>query len=232
MKPTIVLLIIGLGAGVLFSAQLKTPRQRILNPVEPFSSLTTTRDNLVAKAASLKDEIKKKRDQNSSLQSGLSKNKKNAQILVDELKNLKETVGLTDVQSKGLVVTLADARSGEATIDSIVHAADLRDIINIMWSAGASAISINDERIVAITSIDSIVNTVLVNNTRLTSPFVIKAVGDSKILGEAIDSQDNLSDIHRRKKNFGLIINVERAKEVSIPAFSGSFDIKFAQIKP
>lgn len=213
------------------AAQFKAPRQRVLNPVEPFSSLTATRESLIKKTMDLKDEIKSKRDENTVLQQQLKSGRQNTQSLVEEVDNLKEESGLTEIQTKGIVVSLADSPAGELTIDSIIHAADLRDIVNLLWSAGATAISINDERMVATTSLDSIVNTVLVNNTRITSPFVIKAAGDSVKLAQVVENQNNLSDLYRRKKNFGIVFNIEKAKEVTIPAFSGSFDIKFANIE-
>lgn len=232
MKSTLSLLIIGLIIGLLITAQFKTPRQRILNPVEPFSSLSSTREDLIAKVTVLKDALKSRRSENDALQTQLKQNKKSAEGLVEQFNELKQKVGLTELVSRGVVVSLADSSlAGELSIDSIVHAADLRDIVNTLWNAGAQAISINDERMVANTSIDSIVNIVLVNNTRITSPFVVKAVGDPKILAESVESTNNLNDLYRRKKNFGVILNVEKAKEVTIPAFTGSFDINFAKVQ-
>lgn len=232
MKSSVIALIIGLIVGLFVTAQFKSPRQRILNPVEPISSLTETHAALVEKSNRLKDEIKNKRDESKQLQDQLKRSRKNTQDLVEELEKLKDLVGLTEVQDKGIVITLADASRGELSVDSIIHAADLRDVVNILWSKDAKAISINDERVVATTSIDSIINTVLVNNTRITSPFVIKSLGDQRVLAEAVESTQNLADLHRRRKNSGIIFNVERAKEVTIIGFSGSFEVKFAKLKP
>lgn len=231
MKIIIFPLIVGLGIGLLLTAQFKAPRQRILNPVEPFTSLHDTRDRLTEKSNVLKSELKTMRQDIAQTQDRLKAQRKTSREILEEFDRLKAKVGLTELKDSGVVATLSDAAQGELTADSIIHAADVRDVINILWRSGARAISINDERVVATTSIDSIVNTILVNNTRITGPFVIKATGDSRVLADAINAATNLEDLHRRQKSFGIVLNVERVKEVNIAAYSGSFDIKFARVK-
>lgn len=234
MKPTAFIfpLIIGLAIGVLLTAQFKAARNRILNPVEPFTSLTEARDSLTEKVAKLKDEVKVLRDDTNTLQDKLKRSKRTNQELVDQSESLKALVGLKPAQDSGVVITLADAPQGELSVDSIIHAADLRDLANVLWAAGASAVSINDERLVATTSVDSIINTVLVNNARITSPFTVKATGDSRKLADAVKSQSNLGDLNKRSRVNGIIFNVTKTREVNIAAFTGSFNINFARLAP
>lgn len=231
MKTIIFPLAIGLGIGLLVTAQFKAPRQRILNPVEPVTSLTQTRETLTKKASALKDDIKIRRDLAAQLQDDFKNRQRASQGLVDQFKDLKANAGLTEIKDRGVVITLADSPKGELTIDAIVHAADLRDVVNALALAQTRAISINDERVVATSSIDSGGNNILVNNTRIAGPFVIKAAGDQNTLGDAIEQSNGLSDLRRRQKNNGLVVNVERVKEVTVPAFTGSFNVTQARVK-
>lgn len=230
-KTVLLLFIVGLGVGILFALQFQSPPSRVLNPVSPFLALQDARTSLIFDQTDLKSQISQLRDKISQQQDALKLTTKNSKGIVEQTQKLKEQVGLVALKDKGLVITLADSQSGNVTIDSIVHAADLRDLTNLLWSEQAQAISINDQRIVATTSIDSIVNTVLVNNTKIANPFVVKVIGDSDKLSQAISASSNTKDILRRQKNNGLIFNSEVSQEVSIPAFDGGFAIKYASIK-
>lgn len=56
---------------------------------------------------------------------------------------------------------------------------DLLKLINELNSAGAEAISINDERIVAMSDLFPVSSFILINGERTTSPYEIKAIGDT-----------------------------------------------------
>lgn len=231
LKTTLLMLAVGLGVGVLFALQFQAPQTRVLNPVSPFIALQDSKTSLTADQSDLKNSISKIRDDISKQQDTLKSTKRSTKDIVEQVEELKTAAGLTQLKQKGLVITLADSQSKEVTIDSIVHAADLRDLVNILWSAKAQAISINDQRIVSTSSIDSIVNTILVNNTKIANPFIIKVIGDQGKMKQAILSGDNLKDIIRRQKSNGLIYNVESSPEVTVAAFDGGFAIKYAKVK-
>ncbi|OGD67864.1 hypothetical protein A3F08_01590 [Candidatus Berkelbacteria bacterium RIFCSPHIGHO2_12_FULL_36_9] len=228
-KVAIILLILGAGSGLLITAQWKTKNLRVSNPVFAYVALQDTRDKLTEEQSqmknqidSLQDEIKK--DQEKLKAQNVSKKK------VEEVEQYTEMVGLTEKQGKGVVITIDDSQTVEASIDSITHAADLRDLVNFLWSTGAEAIGINGERIVFNSSIDCIVNTILINSTKTTRPFTISVVGDQKRLLEGLQDENNLKDIYKRVKNEGMIFKITGLRNVIIPAYNGSFPIKFAKI--
>lgn len=225
------LLAVGLVIGLLFALQIQTPSPRFTNPVTPFIALQDTKSILEKDQLDLKEKLLKLRGGISSQQSSIKSSKKSTKTLVEETDKLKDKVGLTDKKGRGLIVTLADAQEGELTIDSIVHAADIRDIVNLLWQEDAQVISINSQRVVATTSIDSIVNTILVNNTKIANPFEIKVIGDQAKMKQSLLSGDYLKDILRRKNNNHLIYNIETSSEVTISAYDGGFIVKYASTK-
>lgn len=231
LKTTLLLLAVGLSVGVLFALQFQAPQTRVLNPVSPFIALQNSKTSLTTDQTDLKNSISAIRNDISKQQDSLKSTKRSTKDIVEQVEELKITAGLTQLKQKGLVITLADSQSKDVTIDSIVHAADLRDLVNVLWSVRAQAIAINDQRIVSTSSIDSIVNTILVNNTKIANPFIIKVVGDQSKIKQALKSGDNLKDIIRRQKSNGLIYNVEVSPEVTIAAFDGGFAIKHAKVK-
>lgn len=222
--PKAIFLLLGLVFGVLVAAQWQSLPTRVTNPIAPYSSLKETRDMLYEEQAELKVALQQDQEKLDSLQAALKNSGSNNSL--DDLENQKLVVGLTKVQGPGISVVLNDSKQGPITDDSIIHASDLRDITNLFWGAGAEAISINGERFVTSTSIDCIVNTILVNNTRLTVPFRIDVIGDQRLLLSQMRNKDNLSDLYRRHDQNGLVIEISEVSDLIIKAYSGSFDLK------
>ena len=75
----------------------------------------------------------------------------------NQLDAVRTEAGYTDVSGPGIIVELADSPKRPAPKDDpfyfIVHDVDLATLVNELWASGAEAIAINDQRIVAITSI-------------------------------------------------------------------------------
>lgn len=96
-------------------------------------------------------------------------------------------IGLTDVEGPGVIVTLKDDSSvttdsltiSDSISNHLVHDSDLISVVNELKNAGAEAISINDQRVVLNTSITCEGNVIMVNGEKISSPFVIKAIGSS-----------------------------------------------------
>ena len=223
--PKAILLLLGIVFGVLVAAQWQSLPTRVTNPIAPYTSLKETRDMLSEEQGQLKTAIAQGQDKLDSLQLQMKNSGSNKNNLT-ELDNQKRIAGLTKLGGPGISIVLDDSKQGPTTDESIVHASDLRDIVNLFWGAGAEAISINGERIVTTSSIDCIVNTILVNNTRLTVPFRIEAIGDQKLLIAQASNKDNLADLYRRHEQNGLVINISGVNDLIINPYSGSFDLK------
>jgi len=228
-QTVFLLFLVGLAIGLLFALQFRTP-PRSNSPVSSLSALEEARDVLNKDQIELKSKITADNQELARFNDEVKKNTKASTNLVDSVEELRKKAGLTEIKDKGLVITLADSQTGETTLDSIVHASDIRDVINVLWQSGANAISVNDQRIVSTSSIDSIVNTILINNTKLTNPFVIKVAGNPDKIKKGLDQSQNLTDLLRRQKLNNLIFNVEKTFEVSVSAYQGSFVNNFAKI--
>lgn len=222
------LIIIGILIGLLMTAQWKTPQRRSVNPVASFVALRDTNSELTKEQAALKAEIKVLRGKIDEA-TKLLKQDRISRELAERTEVLKQKIGLTKVTGRGIKIELNDAPSGQGSPDNITHAADLRDIVNVLWRSGAEAISINNERIVGNTAIDCIVNTILINSTKTTTPFSILAIGEAETLAGAINNKDNLPDLWRRVSDEGMVFKITQEKKVEIMGFSGSFNIKWAK---
>lgn len=220
--------VICIGFGILISAQLRSIPDRISNPITPYSSLRETKDELYKEQDQLKSEIK-------SLQNSLQKAQAETENLIltkDEIKSLnqkKAIAGLTKLNGSGVIIKLDDSKNSNVTDESIVHASDLRDIITLLWASDAEAISINNQRVVINTAIDCIINTILINNVRITTPFQIEAIGDQRKMYENLTTNGFLNDLKQRQVKQGIVFEINRNSDITMPIYDGSYDINTSQ---
>ena len=156
----------------------------------------------------------------------MSENAETTEILDQELQQAKTLLGLTDVKGSGVVVTLTDTEEALYTYT----ADDLLLLINELKYAGAEAISINDNRVINLTDIVMVTDTLIVmngGNTRISSPYEIKAIGDPKYLMSTL-SMKNSGYIDQMEAN-GMKIDVRQENNIKINAYSGEIDSKYLQ---
>jgi len=211
--------------GIVIAAQLRSIPARITNPILPYTSLKETKEALYSEQKQLNDEIKRLQGLIQTVQSESDSNTISRKDR-DALQLAKAQAGLTEASGPGVIVILNDSQSGSVSENSIVHAADLRDTLNLLWGSGAEAISINDQRVVLNTAIDCIVNTILINDVRLSTPFTVKAIGDRNLMFDRLSNTGILKDIYSRKQKDGLIFSIDKKDSITLPLFDGSFDFK------
>ena len=59
---------------------------------------------------------------------------------------------------------------------------DLQQVVNGLWEAGAESVSVNGQRIGALTAIRSVQETILVNYEPVVGPYVVQGIGDPRTL--------------------------------------------------
>lgn len=144
-------------------------------------------------------------------------------------------LGITNLVGQGVEITLKDdpnaTRESIGIYDDIsehiIHDADLRFIVNELKNAGAEAISINGQRLVNTTAITCIGNVIQVNDERITSPFVIKAIGFPESLA-GIDRPGGYIEYLKEK---GIVINIKKLNSVEIPKYTGVISAKYMSIQ-
>lgn len=153
-------------------------------------------------------------------------NQQGYSTLLSELNHVKTLAGLTDVTGAGVAVTLDDKPGFDVVQDSadaIVHDSDVRHVLDLFRASGAAALSVNGERIVNSSYVFCIGPTILCNMQRLTPPYVIQAIGDPKLLSDAVRLDPMLS--LRQTPEIGLIVKIEALSDVQIPAFARADDL-------
>jgi uncharacterized protein YlxW (UPF0749 family) len=149
-------------------------------------------------------------------------------LIYEELERIRMLAGLVDVQGPGVVVTVNVKyvnQWGENAIVQNVRYDDLLKLVNELNAAGAEAISVNNERIIATTEIRNAGDYIVINTNRYSAPFEIKAVGNPDTLDAALKLLGGVAD----DLGVYLQINIRRENNIIIPKYGGTIQYKFAK---
>lgn len=158
-------------------------------------------------------------------------------LLSRDLAKAQFLAGLTDVKGPGIVVVLSDSKiplpagmpAGVlgAAPPSIIHDTDINQVVNELKATGAEAVSVNDQRLVAVSPVRCAGPTVFVNNTPQTPPYIIKAIGNPKNLATALNMSGGI--MQQIRGYDPSMFKVEKpTKPIVIPAYSGGIEPKYA----
>lgn len=237
VRRYIPVLVVALIFGVLLGLQWKsTPARPTAMPGTEQEAGRLAIARLEAEQQELKERIGQMREALDGYRRDLAARTEMLKEINTELERQKMIAGLLAVQGPGVQVILDDStiQSVPASAnpsDYLIHEYDLRDVVNLLWLAGSEAIAVNNERIVTTTSIYCVGNTILVNDTRLSPPYVIQAIGDSTLQVDLLSNPAYLKEIKRRVELYGIQFEVNKAKILTIPAYKGGFTIRYAQLR-
>ncbi len=198
----------------------------------------------------LSDVIRDQGRRNESAQQDLSRLQKDVDSLVQEQANdpqargridaVADPAGVTPVSGEGLTVTLTDAPPDaksrvpgvrEPTADDlVVHQQDIQGVVNALWSGGARAIQIMDQRIVATSAVRCVGNTLILHGRVYSPPYVISAVGDTGALRRALEQSKSVSNYTDYVEAFGLGWKVEDKKRLDAPGYTGPLGLEYAKV--
>lgn len=227
---TIIAAIIGIMFFILtitILIQVKTISSTDISALETMQE-SELRKEIAAIKSKYDETLQKLEETNSKIkeyEETMNTGKEASEILQDELLKSNNLIGKNSVRGEGITVTLTDVDVGKF---GKITAADLIELLNSLKTAGAEAISINDQRIIANTYVVDINSTYIsVNGRRLVSPYVVKAIGDITYLESGL-SQKQYGYIDT-KTNEGKSVILEKNADLLINAYSKDLSFTYAK---
>lgn len=160
--------------------------------------------------------------------------------LRDQIDDLRDPAGMEPRSGPGVTVTLSDApedlleQAADNDIDVnllVVHQQDIQAVVNAMWAAGATAVTIEGQRLVSTTGIKCEGNAVQLQGVPYPQPYEIQAVGDPDAIEAALETDPAVSayreDAEDPSLQVGWDLDVE--DHVEAPAYTGLQDLSYAQ---
>ncbi len=176
------------------------------------------------------DKLEYKEAELGSIRKKISSESQDAGDITDIIASNNEALGLTEVNGQGVSIVCKDGEVSSSSIltsQYLVHDGDLLNLINALKNAGAEAISVNEQRIVNKTSVYCSGNIIMINNERVGSPFVIKAIGNPEALYGAIIMPGSY---YSKMKDDGVQVSITKENSLVIPKYNGNYKYEYASI--
>lgn len=211
---------------MVMSMQFKVVKETDITSIE-----TMREEELRSELANWKQLYKEAQEQYDEKVSKLSeyRNKQqsteeSSKLVEKELSQTNMYLGKTDVEGQGIEITIKDIYNEDI---KPISAEDLLIIVDYLKLAGAEAISINEERIINMSDIVYVSNSIIfVNQQRILSPYVIRAIGDStKLESTLLGNGGYIEEL----KNIGFDININRENKINIKRYSKDIGYKYIQ---
>ena len=172
------------------------------------------------------DDLKKQYDDSTAIVEEYQNNSATNNTLISSMKeqinSLSLMAGTTDLKGEGVVITLNDGASvtnADTRSDTLVHDSDLLTVVNELKAAGAEAISVNGQRIIATSAIRCVGPVIQVNYQKVAAPFEIKAIGNAQYLESAMTIKNGVVDM---LKEYGVEVTISRQNKIQIPKYDGT----------
>ncbi len=140
--------------------------------------------------------------------------------------------GATEVRGQGLKLVVDDAKGSSSggggkprentgfSDTGRLRDRDMQRIVNGLWQSGAEAISINGQRLTALSAIRAAGDAILVDNRPLVPPYEVLAVGDKKRLPTGFQNSVDGQYLHVLQESYGIRSSLSPADDVRLPAAS------------
>ncbi|CAM3194802.1 DUF881 domain-containing protein [Prescottella defluvii] len=156
---------------------------------------------------------------------------------LDSSRALASAAGLTELSGPGVVVTLTDAPrdadgkypAGASPDDLVVHQQDVQSVLNALWTGGAEAIAMQDQRIVNTSAPRCIGNTLLLHGRTYSPPYVVTAIGDPARLAATLANEPGVKTFRQYAVRYGLGYTQQESGHLTVPAYTGQLHTEYAR---
>ena len=201
--------------GLMLATQLRLERLAPPTDARQLAATSVLLSDAQKENTALGAEVAKLRDEIAHQEVGAT--------LAQELERARMAAGLVSVQGPGVQVVMTEGSAPAGAGSSVqlayqIHDSDVLQVLNELRAAGAEAMSINGQRVLATTEVRRSGNVFSINNMPAAPPFTILAVGNPSVLAAALEMRGGIIDA---EAVWGIKITVQKESRVVIPAYSG-----------
>ena len=157
--------------------------------------------------------------------------------LRSKARSLEGPAGLVAQTGPGVTVVLTDAPVEVAESSQqnpnllVVHQQDIQAVVNAFWKGGATAVTIQGQRVVTTTGIKCIGNSVQLQGVPYSQPYTISGIGDPAALSAAISADAYLQLYRSDAAEPDIAVGWQETTEdeITAPAYDGLLDITYAK---
>ncbi|MGY1640332.1 DUF881 domain-containing protein [Geodermatophilus sp. SYSU D00703] len=227
--------VVALAAGLLFATSSQTALGTDLRggEVTELSSLIAAREDALG---AMQQELAGLRAQAQALTDEAASRDGAVAAAQEEGSGGELSAGLVALSGRGVEITLDDAPRrpdgslpiGARPDDVVIHQSDVQAVVNAVWAAGADAVAIMDQRLIATSAVRCVGNVLLLQGRTYSPPFVVTAIGDAAAIRAELAASPQVAVFRQAAEDFGLGFAVRERAAVPVPAYEGSLDMQHA----
>lgn len=235
-RLSIVTLVLSVLVGVMLALPFRVIQEERHEPPPSESSqeLLNRMSKINEENNRLRLELAQTRDRANTLEEALLEREEASEELAESRTMYRILAGLDPVQGPGIRLTLNENESepppGSPVRNYLIHQQDLLNIVNEMWLAGAEAIGVSSsgrtERLIVDSSIRCVGSLIDVNNTAMTPPFDIFAIGNPENLYNSLTMRGGVLE---GLELFDINYEISRLDNIQLPAYGGSTLLEYAR---
>jgi uncharacterized protein YlxW (UPF0749 family) len=138
--------------------------------------------------------------------------------------------GAVEVHGPGVKLVVNDAKEASTGGDGNpretsgfsdtgrVRDRDMQRVVNGLWASGAEAISVNGQRLTALSAIRAAGDAILVDNKPLVPPYTVLAVGDGQRLSTRFQNSADGLYLHALQESYGIRTAISVEGDLRLPA--------------
>lgn len=166
--------------------------------------------------ADVQDRISRVQSDNTAAQSAYDAAGRRLDSLSRTLSAEQAETGFGPVTGPGIRVVVDDAPGGDE--QGRVRDQDLALLVNGLWQAGASGVSVNGQRVTALSSLRNTAETIRINGVSLSPPYTVLAVGDKGRLQANLAESTSGAQFAAIADEFGMRFSMDNRDTVRLPA--------------
>lgn len=231
-NPKIILALFSVLIGIFIATQMKL-KVELYTPVtlKSIQNMKNELNSINNEIAEMELLIKQKEEELEILENISLGSENITDILKSDLEINKARAGRTTLEGPGVVITMYDNMDSQIVgfdiNDDIIHDVDILNILNDLRVAGAESISINDQRVVSNSEIKCRGPVMMINGRSIGAPFIIKAIGDPKLLMASVNAPGTYGDTLKNVYFIGFEPRVE--DKVLIPPYNRNLGFNYAK---
>lgn len=224
--------LLALFIGLIISIQVNTTQgsdQGGLVPLAKAQGLEAELKKVRAEKEAATQQLIELEDMMEDIQKEKAQEDSTLKAILAEQEKYKIAAGLVEVRGPGVIVTLDDPEPDEFSDGYsylMSNYEQLLNLVNKLKDAGAEAISINGQRIIATTEISLAGDNVNINTIPTAPPYTIKAIGNPDTIESTITIRYGI--IENLKKS-GVRVDIAKQDEMTIPRYNGVLRFRYAK---
>ena len=235
LKTNIIIGLVSVVLGIVFSIQYKAVNNDYLESLFPSQRAIQLENELsrtMAEKENLQEQLEFYETELRDIKESESKESAVIKSLNEEILKFRVIAGFEDVEGEGIQVAIEDPSaemdySGEGGSVIMYNYDLILSMINIMNAAGAEAISVNNQRIIAMTEIHLAGSNLNINNVPTAPPFVVKAIGNSDTLEAALNIRYGI--VWEMRENYKLQVGIKKFENIIIEKYKDVIKFRYAE---